>query len=619
MSIYSVRSELPPLSFLGKRISLISGAPVFNFAVAILLTAICLWHYFLLKHWAQVTAFDIDGVMTYLPYANEFRMRGFDFFWSSDKALHVPPFAYIFPALFGAELVLQKDIAIWMSIFTIVIVCRIGYVVHSSVAGLICAATYALTPNLHPYLPTASVEPLYIFLIATYFWGMCEALQGRRWGIIIAIIGLSLALYTRATALYFQPLVLIICTYCISTRKVNQSVWRTLLTIHLISLSFVVPLLLKNFLQHGLFSVSSGAGIALWFGSHPLTYGMDPSYFNLFSDHQYAHAAGLSHLSAEADASLSALARHVLVGQLTFLPELYFNKLISFMFVSNREWVFPAAELRSWRVLVFLFLLVSVPIIAREPLLWILVAYIAYQILVHLPVLYLHRYSAGAIELPLTVLAGLGISYLLFYGSLRLCVFVGCTAIVLVWVAHYSASNYHYPTLNIDRVSHEVIFNTDGANAVLNGFEKSAKGANVQIMPHATVEFDLTSADKMRGGIPNIIAIDFMARNIQKNIACSNVQIRYRSKYESEFSDGRLFADRWQYTERNRVLIGGLEHIRSWEPGVLQLKFACQGGIFDFKSVQVLQPMVAKRARDEFFIKNYVSDWVQWRQKRLQP
>jgi hypothetical protein len=86
------------------------------------------------------------------------------------------------------------------------------------------------------------------------------------------------------------------------------------------------------------------------------------------------------------------------------LASIYAQKLAAFLFVTNAEG--NALELRLWRI-ASLVLASSASCGLRDR--WLrrlLVGIVAYQVAVHIPVLYNHRYSVGALDLWLTLLAG---------------------------------------------------------------------------------------------------------------------------------------------------------------------------------------------------------------------
>jgi hypothetical protein len=140
-----------------------------------------------------------------------------------------------------------------------------------------------------------------------------------------------------------------------------------------------------------------------------VTGGYDPLYFGLLFD-TGSVTQNPSPLLLESERLMSGIARMmVLDTPPAQLAALYGQKLLAFVFVSN---VAGDADLtmRLWRIATLILAAVGLAAVGSSILRWVLATTIAYLIVVHVPVLYTHRYSVGALDLWLALLAGAGIA-----------------------------------------------------------------------------------------------------------------------------------------------------------------------------------------------------------------
>jgi Dolichyl-phosphate-mannose-protein mannosyltransferase len=574
-----------------------------------------IFHYERLLHWSKITPFNFDAISTYIPFAQKLLNEGPSFLLS-EQAVQVPVFAFIFPAIFGADLEWQKQLHMVLSVLVVFLVYRTCCLVHSRAAGLVAAVAYAATPNLFPYLATAGIEPLFVFLVAVWIWALAEGQIGKRWWYVAAGIALGLATLTRATILYFLPLIILISWWQSRRSILDKPFWKGVLLAHAISMAMVLPVLVKNILLFGLPAISTGAGIALWLGNHPLTYGMEPSYFNIISDHPVATVSGSSHLSVASDRSLAALARYVLLDQPGFILELYWTKLQAFLFVTNREWIMPTTVLRPWRVVLIGLAFFSLPLATKRPLVLILWGYFLFQVAIHIPALCVHRYSASAIDMPLAILGALGFLHLIFHSRIWVAIISMLGIYVSAVLGNVLARDYHYPQANIDRVPHEVLASFDQQNLPLkfDGFIEETNGSITQTRETAFVELDLMNTSISRYQA-NLIAIDLRSIPIEDG-ACRHVYMQYRGVTDTGYSETRAFNDKWYFEPQMRIIIGGHTHIRVDEPGILKIKFQCPGLNMSFLKLQIIRPTVALSYRDRYFKKTGVTSWDEWAAKR---
>src|SRR5258708_20763594 len=88
---------------------------------------------------------------------------------------------------------------------------------------------------------------------------------------------------------------------------------------------------------------------------------------------------------------------------------MFARKALAFLFVSSGETSGePLAWMRAWGIALVILAIVGVAAGRESAGVAALAILVAYMVGVHLPVLYSHRYSVGAIEIPLTLLAAIG-------------------------------------------------------------------------------------------------------------------------------------------------------------------------------------------------------------------
>ena len=342
---------------------------------------------------------DFDAIHVYLPFAQRLLAEGPAFFLG-EQSIQAPPFAYAWPALLGAEMETVRWVNIGLSCLLLLLLYRTATLWHSRAAGLLAAFAFAASPLMKPYLPTALTEPPFLFLMGAWIWGLSEwRAQGRAAYLYAAGVALGLALLTRAS--FFYGLLLLL-----------PFLWRSrpVFLAHVIALAFPLAFLAKNLLVLGFAFYVTGAGNALYLGTSPLFRGYDPAYLGLVYD--VGAVTGLSsHLSIQADAMLQAAARILLSeANPVDLASLWAHKLAAFLFVTNAE--ASVLELRTWRIGTLVLATVGIVNLRDRWLRWLLAGIVAYQVAVHVPVLYNHRYSVGALDLWLTLLAGVGAAHL---------------------------------------------------------------------------------------------------------------------------------------------------------------------------------------------------------------
>ncbi len=580
-------------------------------AGTVLLLALGLvWHVRALLDWSTRSPFDFDAKRYYIPYAK----RLLDGDWSflvSVEGLHVPPFSFVFPALFGADLAIQKQVGIVLSSLVVLMLFRIGLVVHSRYAGLAAALLYALSPVPLPFMSTGSVEPLFVFLLMAWAWGMAEGVAGqRRWGFVLAGVAVGLASLTRATLLYYLPLVMLMALVMRRQQPAARSAWNGLLLTHAIGIGMIAPFLLRNLLSFGLPAISTGAGVAFYNGHHALTWGFDPGYFGVAFDFGILGREGASHLDLDTDRTLLGAGQRVLASyDFVFVAKLYAIKLLSFLFVGNLEWVAPVAELRSWRVVLICLSAITLSRLRREPALLVIAGSVLFQVAAHIPVLYSHRYSVVALDAPLALLAGIGAVTVLQHWSSRAQVFAAAIILVAVALGVVVANTAQVLQVNIDGTAHVTVMDRDRANLRLSagpGAMVIGPGRVRSTSGIAEIDFDLTN-EPIEANRTYVLALDgSLDVPMNRPGSCAVVYL-YRTG-DDAFTRDRGILTRWNTDGRSRRIYNGVsEHIHIREPGWLRLQFHCgAGATIDIGRMSLKQPFFSFDVFRRYFIERGV-------------
>jgi len=352
-----------------------------------------------------------DAQNTYLPYASALLKDKLAFFGDA-RSLRVAPMSYIYPALFGADPEVIKIGNTVLSCMIVLIMFRLGSLLHSRPAGIAAAFLYAASPILAEFKPVILSEPPFIFFTALWLMAVAEIVCGRKVFVSLAGIACGLMILTRGTYIYFLYVTLVI-TLFMSWKGYMQQTGRQLFAAHFIALLFPLLFIVKNWIVLGYPGLATGVGAALYFGSHPLTDGYEAPYFLLGYDIG-AVTHELDNLSIKGDSLLKGVAI-LMLKQQTFshILAVYFQKTFAFIFTTKAVLPDTIWNLRSLRIVE---VILAVPgLLSLRPLLmrWFLGGALVYQILVHIPMLYNPRYSVGALEIPLILLASIGFTNLL--------------------------------------------------------------------------------------------------------------------------------------------------------------------------------------------------------------
>ena len=229
-------------------------------------------------HFNKPTAPDV--VQIYLPLAKKFLAQGISFFLQPESIIALPV-SYLWPSLFGGDIVAIKSANVFCGVLMILLTYGIGQQLHSRIAGLIAAFLFAVSPLIVRWIPTALSEPPFYLFTLIWLWGMGEVIAGKKWAIPIASIALSMSILTRA--IWFYPSIVIL--FFVSLLFIFKFTARTTTcyTTVALALGLVIPILviIKNIVLFGVPTIESGSGGALFLGTNILTNGFEPPLLGL--------------------------------------------------------------------------------------------------------------------------------------------------------------------------------------------------------------------------------------------------------------------------------------------------------------------------------------------------
>ncbi len=357
---------------------------------------------------------DFDAQAFYLPAAKQLLQEGLVYF-RNEQSVGSPPFAYIYPALLGANAKAVMICNIVLSCILQLLMFRCVQLLHSNLAGLIAAFLLALHPGIPELIPTVLTEPPYLFLCGVWIWGITEAMVNRR--VAPALIGglaFGLAILTRGTFLYFAFFLMAIALFVwCRTPLENRSKWGLLLIAQTVAVLPPLLFIAKNSLLFGFPQIYSLSGAALYLGAHPLSYGAESAYYGLVDD-MGGVLRGLNYRSIAGDRLLTEVAKQIYFSRpLGDLLEFFLVKTTTFIFATKAAAADAWLTLRSWRIGEIIFFVIGVTQLRQVWMRWLLSAIVLYQLAVYQLVLDTPRYSIGALDLWLIIGAAVGSAWLI--------------------------------------------------------------------------------------------------------------------------------------------------------------------------------------------------------------
>lgn len=506
---------------------------------------------------------EFDARETYLPFARKLLDTGTAFL-GSEQSIWVAPFAYVYPAIFGADAMGVKIAAVVLFLALILIVYRIGTLLHSRRAGVAAALLLAASPTIKIFIPTALTEPPFIFLVGVWVWAMCEghcSARTRWW--VIAGLALGLATLTRSTYQLFIPVAIAggLLLWRLSNDVSHKRDGRGIAIAHGVALTLLLLVIARNAVVFGFPSISTGAGAGLFLGSNPMTDGYDAGYFGLLLDDGTVHL-GKGHLSIEGDRLLRGVALTALRDQpLGVLAQMYVQKIGAFLFVTQAEWQGTPEILRGWRAALILLALYGWWHIKAPALRVLLGAAFLYQVAVHVPVLYSFRYSVSAVDLPLTIMAGIGVAAA--FARPRHTAALCGLALLCAMAGALSARYQDPPSPHIGRAHHV-------------NFWQMAFSPPLEANSAKAIEIEVRNAPGLHPWDNSLLVIDVSATT-NRDARCRAFTVSYRRKGEAEFKGAvrRLVTTN---AEVKRFEIGTRVPLELYAEGTLRVAADCDAG-----------------------------------------
>lgn len=380
-------------------------------------------------HWKP--ELDYDAVHVYLPMARALIASGPDFLLQLEST-RAFPMAYIWPALFAGAPDAIRVGNIGASLVTTGLFFLIGRQIGTPLTGTFAAWIHALSPLILPFIPTALSEPPFLLFTALWLLGLARLFGRQRYAGMLIIAGLGLSILTRPLWLSWT-LLAIPCFWFLARRPQaaqRASELRRASAYHLAALLLPGLFLLKNLWLFGLPALAALSGTGLYYGSHPLTRGLEPPLLMLNYDHlrqgQFAleteagsgrkkwvvvdsQAADVR--SIPTDRVLSHWARQF-VKQRDFLEnaEFFLRKAGYSLFFTAYDFPADFLNLRSYRVCELLLALFGVLACFRQPVVALLAAGFVFQLFQLSAIMYSARYSIGTLEPLLILLAAVGMT-----------------------------------------------------------------------------------------------------------------------------------------------------------------------------------------------------------------
>jgi hypothetical protein len=493
-----------------------------------------------------------DGKAHYLPMARAVLDQGWAYM-SRPESLAYAPISFLYPALLGAREVLVREANIALYCAAIALAFLAVKTTSGARAGIIAAFLLAICPTLRPYIADVLTEAPFVFLMAA--WALCVAKLGAGAGKGWALAGgvaLALAALLRPVAMYFAPIAMIFFAW--------RRQW-PLATLHAIASAGVGLWVLHNAIVFDFPTVSAGAGGALYFGVNPLVDGFDPPYYGLNFD-SFEAQDDTTHLSMHADRTLSAIAMIELRDTpLATLARMFTHKAAAFLFLSSTEPMNePLPWLRAWRIASVMLAVYASAIYRRSAFVIAVAAFAAYMVVVHVPVLYTHRYSAGAIDLPLALLAAIGAIAILRTAKRAAIALAAGTFAIGVGLVDASTAAPGVP--NLERVPHEV--------AWIAQLDRDAV-----IAPGEPLDIAIAPGGNAIQWYITILQVDLAVKAAPSG-PCSAMRMRFKGVKQEQFTDWPVIrvpldAD----AAMHRYTVGTTVPLEMHGSGTLRLELVC--------------------------------------------
>lgn len=233
---------------------------------------------------------NTDAFWTYLPNARNLLKGPWHFLTQVEDSLYVAPLTYIWPALWGSDVVRVQLANCALFLFSILLMWRLSTRLGGLLAGMISTALLVFHPEITSFIPQVLTESMYLFSILLFLTSIAEyaltTSHQRRW-LALASLGLAMTLLSRPVLQIFTlaTLVFVLVGLWFRTKKKSSSSqgWGLIINggvaIALIgALALPMATVIKNGVYFQYWGLSTGAGSGLYYGVSPFKMGIEPVY-----------------------------------------------------------------------------------------------------------------------------------------------------------------------------------------------------------------------------------------------------------------------------------------------------------------------------------------------------
>lgn len=474
-----------------------------------------------------------DAAIVYLPLATKLLENPLTIL-SEPAAVTVAPGSYFYMALAGAEpariFIFNIVLAVCSALLIFDLCRRLGGI-YAGLAGALLYCTSPLLP--HVLIPTLN-EPPYLFFTTLWLWStvLIGDKQDKLWPVLVAGFALLLSILTRAIYFYwlFPAVVTCLLVYVYSKNLDLKKLGVRILAAHLIAAAGAGAYTFYNWQVHDTPMIATGSGGALYFGSNPVTLGYEPPYFNMLHDEWMVTDRVNSHLTPHNDRRLSFVAKQMLKDMpAQDLAELYTNKLGAILFFSQANMQLNIFNERAFRIFLLALAVAGVFYYRKNLIVVMLFCVFLYVTAVHVPAMYNQRYSIGALDLPLTLLAALGVAQLIRqYSNKKL--IAGMFLIIVTGITLGTLhQRYSAPLMpRLDKGISRLALQAPLENLDYQGFSNNPLTAVATTLVKTPSITWKNISNHTRGGTP-IISIDVL--EIDKG--CKKVEFTYSDKEQN--------------------------------------------------------------------------------------
>jgi hypothetical protein len=257
------------------------------------------------------------------------------------------------------------------------------------------------------------------------------------------------------------------------------------------------------------------------------------------------------------------------------LLQMLVHKVFAFVAVTSAELSAPIGPQRAWRAAMLALAACAIVWRRRDTLVLCLSAFAFYMVAVHVPLLYHHRYTVSALDVPLALLAAIALGEC-FSNHRRAA--VATLAVVLAvgaGLAHLARAAPGTP--HVERVPGQVLYSRELAQLPMLESENLSKreAGGYFLAPGAAFEIPVRY-DQHPAGDYTVTIIGMAITPQAREPGCQWLRLRYREEAQPAFAPHRVVRVPLTADGRMRPLVIGTTYpLRLAPPGVLRLEFEC--------------------------------------------